>query len=660
MQRRDRQELVQLLAPFPGRLELTLRLALICSLTTLVAATYQTPDAALTAYVVFFMNKPNRTTSIVLNVALAVVITVAIGVIFLLTRVVIDEPFWRVTVIAIISLVFLFLASASKLEPIASTLALIIAYALDLLGSAPTAELVTRALLYAWLFVSIPAGISIVVNLFLAPAPRRIAENAMAERLQLSAAILRGADSKERQKFRACLDEGSVEIIKAIKLAGLEQTVNKDDLTALGTSARSTTKIMLLIDMLDREAVTLTDHVCNSIALTMDEMAEILKKGGYPIDISLDIPDSSLSLTPLAAHILADLRQAITEFSETPGQISPPAPKETSGFFVADAFTNPDHLRYALKATAAAMICYLLYSLLNWPGIHTSFLTCYIVSLRTTAETVEKLTLRIAGCLLGAVIGITAIVFVIPHLTSIGELMALVFTGAAVAGWVAAGTPRISYAGFQIAFAFFLCIIQGAKPEFDLVTARDRIIGILLGNVVVYLIFTNLWPVSVKARIDEAAASLLRLLGKMTTTANRASRLLLASESQAALGILHQNLLIAAYEPTNLRPEQSWIFSRRSAANNVGQLIGPLYLNAEIDASNSSDIAHRLDRYADAIVPEPSSAAVASATMRSAEQDHPNETATELRALIDIRLRDLQNAFADPTSEHQTVSHASA
>ncbi len=81
--------------------------------------------------------------------------------------------------------------------------------------------------------------------------------------------------------------EGSVEIIEAIKLAGLEQTVTKDDLTALGTAARSTTAIMLLIDMLDREAVTLSDHVRDSIAPTLDEMAEILEKGGYPIDISL-------------------------------------------------------------------------------------------------------------------------------------------------------------------------------------------------------------------------------------------------------------------------------------------------------------------------------------------------------------------------------------
>ncbi len=220
-----------------------------------------------------------------------------------------------------------------------------------------------------------------------------------------------------------------------------------------------------------------------------------------------------MPLTPLAAQFSLIFVRPSRNSPRPPEQISPPrTQRKLAAFFVADAFLPIP----IISATPFEGDCCgndLLSAvfpaeLAGHPYLFPHLL--YPVSLGTAAETVEKLTLRIAGCLLGAVIGIAAIVFVTPHLTSIGELMALVFAGAVVAGWVAAGTPRISYAGFQIAFAFFLCIIQDAKPEFDLVTARDRIIGILLGNVVVYLIFTNLWPVSVKARIDEAAASLLQ------------------------------------------------------------------------------------------------------------------------------------------------------
>jgi hypothetical protein len=47
-------------------------------------------------------------------------------------------------------------------------------------------------------------------------------------------------------------------------------------------------------------------------------------------------------------------------------------------------------------------------------------------------------------------------------------------------------------------------------------------------------------------------------------------------------------------------------------------------------------------------------------TSPSLEQGHPNEAAIELRAQIDVRLRDLQNTFSDPPSEHQAISYASA
>src|SRR5262249_29807178 len=161
---------------------------------------------------------------------------------------------------------------------------------------------------------------------------------------------------------------------------------------------------------------------------------------------------------------------------------APAGPK--AGFFAPDAFTNPAHVRYALKTTSAAMICYIFYSVLDWPNIHTALITCYIVSLPTAAETIEKLSLRIGGCLIGAAIGLASMVFVLPHLTTIGALLAVVALGTLPAAWIAAGGPRISYAGFQVAFAFFLCVLQGPAPAFDLAIARDRVIGILIGNLV--------------------------------------------------------------------------------------------------------------------------------------------------------------------------------
>ena len=55
---------------------------------------------------------------------------------------------------------------------------------------------------------------------------------------------------------------------------------------------------------------------------------------------------------------------------------------------------------------------------------------------------------------------------------TIASLVALVACVAAIAGWVAAGSERISYAGLQIAFAFFYSVFQGYAPDTDLDNVR--------------------------------------------------------------------------------------------------------------------------------------------------------------------------------------------
>jgi multidrug resistance protein MdtO len=664
--RSDVLDLLRLLAPFPGRLEFTIRLALMCALTTLVTATYQTPDAALTVYLIFFMNKPDRATSTILNILMVVLISTVIGCVFLLARATVDDPLWRVASIAVISFAFLFMASASKLKPVASTVALIVAYALDLLGTTPLGqgEIITRALLYAWLFIGIPAGVSIVTNLLLAPGPRRVAQQALAERLALASAMLQDPTASMRRDFRERMYEGMTEVEKGLKLAGLERTSAPQDLAALKKASQSTTSLLLLVDMLDRENIPLSGIHRERIAATLDEMASILEKGSYPVQVLLDLAGAEPPPTPLAIATLAEIQKALTEFAE-PLATPPPPPAPThapSGFFVPDAFTNAEHTRYALKTTAAAMFCYILYSLLNWPGIHTCFLTCYIVSLDTTAETVEKLTLRIVGCLFGAGIGIGAIVFVTPDLTSIGSLMALIFLGTLGSAWVAAGTPRISYVGFQIAFALFLCVLQGAKPGFDMVTARDRVLGVLLGNIVIYLVYTHVSPVSVGRRIDAALAGTLRRLNRMMTTANSSARRLLASDAQATLGTVSQDLSIVHYEPSAVRPSREWITSRRRVLRDIEGLMGPLFLNAECSPATATDIARRLDGFANDIDAAGGfSALPTNSDLPVRGHESSKGSSPSLRELIDTRLRDLEMTVTQsPSEQNQAVSYVPA
>ncbi|WP_334042095.1 FUSC family protein [Burkholderia ambifaria] len=684
------REILRLLAPFPGRTSIAVRVALICALTVLVTSAYGTPEAALSAYVVFFMIRADRVTSIVLAAALLLIVTIVIGLVLGVAIFSIDYSILRVACMAVLSVGLLYLTSASKLRPVGAILAMIVGFGLDQLGLAPFGEAATRALLYIWLTVAIPVGVAIVVNLLIAPSPRRLALAQIAKRLRLAARRLRGdEDDDARASFDASLREGDKQLLTWLKLSKLEGSSSAADVAALRQAIASSTALLVGVALADREPdARLPAAFAALIAATLDEMAAILERGGYPVDVTLALPPAD-TLPPLARVAATDLHAAITRFAEpgaeadttaaapaapvsapaaarpAPDPAASPAPTPRGGFFLPDARSNPDHIRYALKTTAAAIFCYLLYSQLDWSGIHTCVVTCYIVSLGSTAETVEKLTLRIVGCIVGALLGTAALVFVVPALSSVGQLMALVFAGAWLSAWVAFGSPRIGYAGFQIAFAFFLCVIQGAGPGFDLTIARDRTIGILLGNVVVYLVFTRIWPVSIGKQIDVALAALLEQWRRVVQIAQPAERRTLAAEAFARHGAIAQELGLVHYEPSWVRPAATWLATRHRALAELGALEGPLFLLAE-RAPGDAAIGARLARVvalrdgdpaADTAAPAPSTASAATMPAPPPAAAPADPARDALLNLIDTRLAHIADAARQATPK-EPAPHA--
>src|SRR5262249_45748085 len=158
-----------------------------------------------------------------------------------------------------------------------------------------------------------------------------------------------------------------------------------------------------------------------------------------------------------------------------------------------------------------------------------------------------------------------------------GGLMLAVFIGAWAGAYLAAGSPRISYAGFQLAFAFFLCVIQGSGPSFDLTIARDRIIGILIGNLVAYCALVYVWPVSISRRVDPALAGALRQLARVVSAKDSGERRLLASQAQGTLSEIETDVELAHYEPASIRSSTEWLAARQQVVE-IGQSLGTLLL----------------------------------------------------------------------------------
>ncbi|HBO79519.1 MAG TPA: fusaric acid resistance protein, partial [Cupriavidus sp.] len=201
-------------------------------LTVLVTAIYGTPEAAISAYVIFFINREDRTVSIVMSVAALVLVSLIIGLVIVLANFSVDDSLRRLAFMAVLSAALLFLTSASKLRPIGAIVAMIIGFGLDELGLVPGGEAATRALLYAWLMVAIPIGVNVAVNLVMGPSPRRLAGDRLAHCLRMAAASLRQEDAAPAMLV-PLLRDGTQPVGMWLKLAKIEGLSRAEDLAAL-------------------------------------------------------------------------------------------------------------------------------------------------------------------------------------------------------------------------------------------------------------------------------------------------------------------------------------------------------------------------------------------------------------------------------------------
>jgi multidrug resistance protein MdtO len=80
--------------------------------------------------------------------------------------------------------------------------------------------------------------------------------------------------------------------------------------------------------------------------------------------------------------------------------------------------------------------------------------------------------------------------------------------------WIATSGPRLSYSGVQIAVAFCLINLQEFKMQTSLAVARDRVAGIFLGLIVMWLVFDQLWGAPAAIEMKKTFVSVLRSLAE--------------------------------------------------------------------------------------------------------------------------------------------------
>ena len=231
-------------------------------------------------------------------------------------------------------------------------------------------------------------------------------------------------------------------------------------------------------------------------------------------------PDNELSRgVPLLREmekIVALIPQAFAGHRSLNEYLPPSDDLPRSKLVVPDALTNPEHLRFALKGCLAASACYIIYNAIAWPGISTAVTTCLLTALSTIGASRQKLTLRFAGALVGGfLIGMGSQMFILPYLDSIAGFTVLFILVTAMASWFMTSTPRLSYFGLQVALAFYLINLSEFAMQTSLSVARDRVVGILLGLFMMWLVFDQLWGAPAAVEMKRTFIFNLRLLAQL-------------------------------------------------------------------------------------------------------------------------------------------------
>ena len=183
--------------------------------------------------------------------------------------------------------------------------------------------------------------------------------------------------------------------------------------------------------------------------------------------------------------------------------------------FARDALRNSEHLKFGLKGCLTAGLCYVIYNAIDWTGISTAVTTCLLTALSTVGSSRQKQVLRFAGAAVGGFIfGMGSQIFILPYIESIGGFTILFALVTAIGCWFMTSSPRLSYFGVQLAFAYYLINLQEFAIQTSLSIARDRVVGILFGLLMMWFVFDQVWSSPAVMQMRKTFISSLRLVAQ--------------------------------------------------------------------------------------------------------------------------------------------------
>jgi multidrug resistance protein MdtO len=512
------------LAPYPGRGVTVARMVISATITMILIMTFRIPSGALAVLYAFLVSRDNLRSTI--NSGIAIAVSYSIGVLFVLTgaNLFADQPFGRFLWFAGAIFVVFFAQRSLRDFGVATGFSIVVIDALPIWQAGGTAE--HRVELTLWQVLAVAIGTLVTISV---------------------EAVFHALHSKD-ELFQG-LDERLAVVYHLIQSYGRKQPVTEDvanrlaQYTIVGVSGLRRVLGQSRHERLYRDQLTavvaLTGRLIDLAAtsartphqLRDGDESRLMELASQIEQIRASIATSQIPSLPSETYkspsgisLLSEMERTISLIprvfagSESIDAYFPSVldQEDRSGFFVSDAFRNPAHIQFALRGCLAATLCYFTYEILNWDGLATSVTTCVITALSNAGTSRQKQLLRIAGAGAGGFLfGIGSQIFILPNIDSITEFALLFAAVTAVGAWFASSSQRLSYFGIQLALAFYLITLQEFTIQTSLAIARDRVVGILLGLCMMWLVFDRLGNTSAAEQMVRAFTQNLRAIADL-------------------------------------------------------------------------------------------------------------------------------------------------
>ena len=507
------------LQPAPGRLAATLRIVLATVIALVLMMVLQLPFAALGLYYVFLVARETPAGSVKSGVVSLLTLALAVAAELAVVIVSDNSPVARVLSVAVVSYVAGTLMMASTLPALASIWAFIYCTLIAFWERPAPPDALVRASLQLIATVALAFICSVAVEYVFAyrrpderlkeqfdvrfKALERVftlfAQGAPAA--QLADAIVR------LSRLAATGQKPMLELYQAVAARGLGA-----DVLRVGSRGR----ILLLAQLMDVSAAYASQHPAGVDESERARCAEIARRcrERTPVE-ALDVPRHEVGkgLLDRVEAVFDDVVSMPAEKGAHGEEDLVALPPDKVPFLIPGALTSKATAAFALKLTLCALVCYVFYFAVGWPGISTSVTTVFIVAIGSSGAIKQKLANRFLGSAIGGGLALGATIFLFPEMDTITSLVLLIGSIAFIAAWWAAGR-QFGYAGLQIAFAFYLVAFEGFSAPTELAPPRDRLVGIMVALAVIWVVFDWLWPVRTVAAMRQGLANVLRGEGR--------------------------------------------------------------------------------------------------------------------------------------------------